>query len=58
MGRKIKKMEVDGQLAFEFLGQVCVEKKKPGATKDSLVNGKPEDPAAKEASGTQLELPF
>lgn len=67
MGRKINKIEksdlpirkqrpeVDGQLAFEFLGQICVEKKKRGATKDSPLNGESKD-AGKEA--TQLELPF
>ncbi len=54
--REQRIIQVGDQLAFEFLGPICVGKKKRGATKDSPVNRKPEDTAGKEASGTQLEL--
>ena len=47
--------EVGDQLAFEFMRENCVEKKK--VTKDSPITGKSRD-AGNETSETQLDLPF
>ncbi len=59
--REQRIIQVGDQLAFEFLGPICVGKKKRGATKDSPFNGESKD-AGKEASEAvdpaQLSLPF
>jgi len=49
--------EVGDQLAFEFLGEICIANKK--VTKDSPITGKSKDKEASEAvDPAQLSLPF